>query len=553
MREQLDGLAFRDMVISAAASVDDKKQEINELNVFPVPDGDTGTNMSLTLNAAATELKNKQPHLIASISAAAEVAAGAMLRGARGNSGVILSLLFRGMSKALKEKKTADACDFAFALSEGVNAAYKAVMKPSEGTILTVSRLAAAAAVETAAMDNDIDNVLVKAIDAGRTALENTVNLNPVLKKAGVIDAGGMGYMIMLEAAAAALKGEIRTVSTSSDTGKSVFTKFETEDIKFGYCTEFIVRRDNDKSPDLLRSFLGAIGDSIVVLEDEEVIKVHVHANNPGEVLTEALTFGALLSVKIENMREQHSSKLVEAQEAQETEANDKALEEPEIAEPEKEFGVVAVCAGEGLANLFKDLGADGVVSGGQTMNPATEDILRQINKTPANTVFVLPNNSNIFMAAEQCAQLTTKQVVVIRTTTVQQGIAAMLALEYDKSVDENKEAMLEVIKGVTSISVTYAARDSVFDGVQIKEGDYLVLQEKKILCTEPQLEPAIEYIAQSLRSLNTEVLSVFYGEDVDEAQAKELVKKLEEALPDVEISLVNGGQPVYYYLISAE
>ena len=509
MREQLDGLAFRDMVISAAASVDDKKHEINELNVFPVPDGDTGTNMSLTLNAAALELKNKQPHMIASVGAAAELTAGAMLRGARGNSGVILSLLFRGMSKALKEKKTADACDLAFALSEGVSAAYKAVMKPAEGTMLTVSRLASASAVEAAGIDMDIDNVLTKAIEAGREALANTVNLNPVLKKAGVIDAGGMGYMILLEAAAAALKGEVRAFSTVSDKGDSVFTKFETEDIEFGYCTEFIVRRDNDKSPDLLRSFLGSIGDSIVVLEDEELIKVHVHANNPGDVITEALTFGALLSVKIENMREQHSSKLVEAKDIEKAEEHEKS-EEPELAEPEKEFGVVAVCAGEGLVSLFKELGADGVVSGGQTMNPATEDILRQINKTPANTVFVLPNNSNIKMAAEQCAQLTTKKVIIIKTTTVQQGVAAMLALEFDKSAEENEEAMTSAIKGVTSISVTYAARDSVFDGAEIKEGDYLVLQENKLLCSEAQLAPVIESIAQSLSGLNSEILSIF-------------------------------------------
>ncbi len=546
MRERLDGLAFRDMIISAAASVEDRKDEINELNVFPVPDGDTGTNMSLTLNAAASELAGKTPK---TLSAAADSAAGAMLRGARGNSGVILSLLFRGMAKALKDKKTADAGEFAAALSEGVSAAYKAVMKPSEGTILTVSRLAAAAAAEAAAKEADIDAVLARAIEAGKAALENTVNQNPVLKKAGVIDAGGMGYIIALEAAAAALRGEVRAYSAASKKGESVFAKFETEEIEFGYCTEFIVRRDCDKSPDLLRSFLGSIGDSVVVLEDEEVIKVHVHSNKPGDVLTEALTFGALLSVKIENMREQHSSKLVEA----EPQGNEESRPEPEITEASKSFGIVAVCAGEGMTSLFRELGADNIVSGGQTMNPATEDILRQINRTPAETVFVLPNNKNIIMAAEQCVQLTPKKVIVVRTATIQQGVAAMLAVEPDAPVEQIEKAMAEAASRVTSISVTYAARDSVFDGAEIKEGDFLVLQDSRLLCTERLLEPAIKRIASLLREKSCEIISVFYGEDVSEQQAKALAKELEAALPGAELSLVNGGQPVYYYMISAE
>ncbi len=548
MIKQLDGLAFRDLVISAAASVDDRKDEINELNVFPVPDGDTGTNMSLTLNAAASELAGKTPKTLA---AAAETAAAAMLRGARGNSGVILSLLFRGMARAFRDKKTADAAELAHALGEGVNAAYKAVMKPSEGTILTVSRLAAAAAAE-AAKEGDIGAALDRAIEAGRAALAETVNMNPVLKKAGVVDAGGMGYVIMLEAAAAALRGEVRSFSAGQKKPEAVFSKFETEDIEFGYCTEFIVRRDNEKSPDLLRSFLGAVGDSVVVLEDEEVIKVHVHSNRPGDVVTEALTFGALLSVKIENMREQHSDRLVEETGAKGP-GSARTAGEAEAAEPLKAYGVVAVCAGKGMINLFKELGADNTVSGGQTMNPATEDILIQIEKTPAETVFVLPNNRNIIMAAEQCVGLTQKNVVVVRTTSIQQGIAALLALESDREAGENAKAMLEAAERVTSIAVTCAARDSVYDGAEIRAGDYLVLQENRLLCTEDSFESVADRIAASLREAGAEIISVFSGEDAGEDQTRALMRRLESSLPVADFSLVDGGQPVYYYLISAE
>ena len=553
MRERIDAQLFCEMVIHAAASVDARKQDINELNVFPVPDGDTGTNMSMTLNAAAAELEAKSPKTLGE---AAEKAASAMLRGARGNSGVITSLLFRGISRSLKEKKEATAAEFAAAMNEGVSAAYKAVMKPTEGTILTVSRLASAAAEEAAKKEKDPAVMLDKAIEAGEEALRNTQELNPVLKKAGVVDAGGVGYMEVLKAFRRVLRGEavapVRAAAPEREESvhASVFTQFDTEeDITFTYCTEFIVSKDNDKSVDLLRSFLGSIGDSAVVLDDEELIKVHVHSDRPGDVLTEALTYGALQTVKVENMRLQHTAKLKEAQ----PRAKKAPAPAPKHAAPVKSLGIVSVCAGEGLANLFRELGADEIVSGGQTMNPSTEDILRAVEATGGKTVIVLPNNKNIIMSAQQCVGLTDREVVVVPSTTVPQGISAMLALDPAASPAEVAEAMNGAIGGVKTISVTYAARDSVFDGREIREGEYLALQDGKMLTNVPDKAALTKAIGDALADCGAEFISIFYGEDVASAEAEEFSEAIGKQVPDAEISLVSGGQPVYYYLISAE
>ena len=548
MTERIDGQLFRDMVIHAAVSVDARKQEINELNVFPVPDGDTGTNMSMTINAAADELEARP---VKSLTDAADRTAAAMLRGARGNSGVITSLLFRGISRSLKDKKEATAAEFALAMNEGVAAAYKAVMKPTEGTILTVSRLASAAAEEAAKKEKDAAAVMSEAILAGEEALRNTIELNPVLKKAGVVDAGGVGYMEILRAFRRILAGEEAELTrgaaaATESAGGTVFDKFETEDIRFTYCTEFIVAKENDKSVDLLRSFLNAIGDSAVVLDDEELIKVHVHSNQPGDVLTEALTYGALQTVKVENMRLQHSAIVGPAQ--------PEAQPKPQApAEPEKPLGIVSVCAGSGLADLFRELGADQVVSGGQTMNPSTEDILKAVLASGGETVLVLPNNKNIIMAAQQCVGLTDRKVIVVPSATVPQGISAMLALDPAASPEEIAEAMNAAIAGVKSFSVTYAARDSSFDGRQIREGEYLALQDGKLICNEADKEKLTAAIGAALAECGAEFISIFYGEDVSAQEAEAFSAAVGKQMPDAEISLVSGGQPVYYYLISAE
>lgn len=541
MREYIDGSSFKDMILHAAAALETHKQSINELNVFPVPDGDTGTNMSLTMGAAAAELRKTTPQ---SVGKATEITASALLRGARGNSGVILSLLFRGIAKKLRDKELAGGLEFAEAMAEGVTAAYKAVMKPAEGTILTVSRLASECARQAAADGAGAEETLISAIEAGNEALADTINKNPVLKKAGVIDAGGKGYIIILEAMLAAMRGEaLPEVEVSAAKDKADFSEFESGDITFGYCTEFIVSRENRKEPMLLNSFLSALGDSIVVVDDESIIKVHVHTNAPGDVLTEALTYGSLLTVKIENMREQHTETVV-------AELADK---EEAPAAAEKKYGVVAVCAGAGMEAVFRDLGADGTISGGQTMNPSTEDILRQINRTPAEVVFVLPNNKNIVMAAEQCIGLTEKKVVVIPSVSMPQGIAALM--QFEPSMDEQTltNNMKEALSAVHTLQVTYAARDSDYEGREIKEGDYLTLLEGKLLSTLRDFDDVCTAIGDKLAELTPEFVTVFYGADVSEDDAESFVSVLQSRLEDAEITLVSGGQPVYYYLISAE
>ena len=543
MRQIIDGAVFRRMVLSAAAAIEINKQHINELNVFPVPDGDTGTNMSMTLNNAVADLKRAEDP---TLTKAADITASALLRGARGNSGVILSLLFRGIAKSFKGCEEATGVRFAEAMQTGVEHAYKAVMKPAEGTILTVARLAAVGAQEAVKENDYVELAIEAAIERGKLALEDTVNQNPVLKKAGVVDAGGVGWITILNAMLSSLRGEDVIAPEAGQEGavkdEASFSDFNTEDITFGYCTEFIVSRDNENDPEALRAWLDTMGDSLVLVEDDEIIKVHVHTNHPGEVIEKALTYGGLVTVKIENMRLQHTEKVLS-----EAEKNN------QIAKPEKQYGMVAVCAGEGLSAVFKDLGADQVIRGGQTMNPSTQDILQAINRTPAETVFVFPNNKNIIMAAEQTQPLTEKQVVVVRSRTVPQGISAMLAFDPDASVEENLEAMREARHNVSTMQITCAARNSDFDGYTIHEGDYLALYGSALFGTSRDINSLIKGLAEKTASEGKEIVTIFYGEDIDERTAEKALKIFEKTCPNAEISLISGGQPVYYYLISAE
>ena len=542
MKQTINGIDLRRMIINAAASIEHNQQALNELNVFPVPDGDTGTNMSMTINAAAADLrKAEDPDL----SKAAKVAASAMLRGARGNSGVILSLLFRGISTRLKGKTDCDGVLWAQALQEGVDAAYKAVMKPAEGTILTVSRLAAAKAIEAARENNHIEFVQEAAIAEAKVALADTVNQNPVLKKAGVVDAGGKGWLVALEAMLLALQGEDVASAGASETAtkdSADFSDFNTEDITFSYCTEFIISRENDKDPEALRAFLDSLGDSLVLVDDEEIIKVHVHTNDPGKALHEAIEYGSFVTVKIENMRLQHTEKVM-------TEA-EKA---PKIAEPEKPLGVVSVCAGEGLADVFQNLGVDAIISGGQTMNPSTQDILEAVNKVPAETVFVLPNNKNIIMAAEQVDALTPKHVVVIPSKTVPQGVTAMLSFNPEGNTEDNTQAMTEALDTVDTMQITYAARNSDIDGYDIHEGDYLALYGSALFGTSQDIRVLLRSLAEKVRDEGKEYITIYYGADVKEKHAQKAADIFADICPDADVNLLRGGQPVYYYLISAE
>ena len=556
----MDGAAFARMIVSASAAIEQKKQKINELNVFPVPDGDTGTNMSMTLAAAAQDLKKRSPE---SLTKAADMTASALLRGARGNSGVILSLLFRGFSKSLKGKLEANGKDFAEALSAGVEAAYKAVMKPAEGTILTVSRLTGDAARDLAADDANLESVLMGSIETAKVALENTVNQNPVLKKAGVVDAGGMGFVTILEGMLASLQGnDVALQEGAGETKEQAdFADFATEDITFAYDTVYIVRKkDETVNLEPLRVYLDSIGDSLVIGEDDEAFKVHVHTNIPWEALAESQKYGTLELAKIENMRMQHDD-LAEGRKArstddldaieQELEAGDTA--KPAPAAPEKPFGFVAVCAGEGLAGVFRDLGADGIIEGGQTMNPSTEDILKAIEQTPAEVVFVLPNNKNIIMAAQAAQELATREVVVVPAKTVPQGITAMLSFDETQSASENAELMTESLAGVTTMQITYAARNSDFEGRDIHEGEYLALYNGALLGNSPDLDALLSAMAEKTAEEGKEFINIFYGADTTPEQASHAAELFTKALPNAEVNVLSGGQPIYYYLISAE
>ncbi len=542
MRQTINGADFRRLMISAAASIEINKQKLNELNVFPVPDGDTGTNMSMTINAAATDLRKAEDP---SLEKAADIAAKSMLRGARGNSGVILSLLMRGISRKLKGATVCDGVLWANALQEGVDAAYKAVMKPAEGTILTVARLAAGKALDAAKENNYFEFVHEAALAEAKIALADTVNQNPVLKKAGVVDAGGKGWVVALEAMLCALKGEDIVApqgSVQEPAEQADFSDFDAEEITFTYCTEFIISRENDKDPELLREFLNSLGDSLVLVDDDEIIKVHVHTNDPGKAMHEAIEYGSFVTVKVENMRLQHTEKVMsEAEKA------------PKIAEPEKALGVVSVCAGQGLADVFMNLGVDGIISGGQTMNPSTQDILEAVNKVPAETVFVLPNNKNIIMAAQQVDALTPKNVVVIQSKSVPQGVTAMLNFNPEGEVQENEDAMTEALGTVDTMQITYAARNSDFDGYDIHEGDYLAMYGSSLFGTSRDIKVLLKSLAEKVRDEGKEYITIYYGEDIQEKHAKKAADLFASICPDADVNLLSGGQPVYYYLISAE
>ncbi len=552
MAKVIDGLTFKNMIIEAACAIEDKKQQANELNVFPVPDGDTGTNMSLTMSNALSELSklDNQPPL----GRVAELTASALLRGARGNSGVILSLLFRGIAKRLKDLNTAEALDFAHALQDGVETAYRAVMKPAEGTILTVSRVSAEKAVEEAENGADIASMFDTLIDTAHDALQKTTEQNPVLKKAGVVDAGAFGYIVILEGMRQSFSGKAPRVLTFAPAGEAVeeapkgadFGSFDTNEIRYAYCTEFIVgREDGKRSVGRLKTLLESIGDSVVVVDDEELIKVHVHTNTPDRVLSEALKYGALLNVKIENMRQQHTEKVL----------NGTAAPPPEhkVAEPEQKYGFVAVAAGAGLDAIFRDLGADHVVSGGQTMNPSTEDILLAVDATKAETVFVLPNNKNIIMAAEQAIPLSPKRVIVLPSKSIPQGMSAMLAFNADSDVEQNVSAMTEAMKTVLTGLVTYAARDSVFGERRIREGDFIALLDGRLFHHGRRFTDVVKRLANEMSKKDASFVTIVTGCEASEKQVETVRAVFEKAARGAEITVVDGGQPVYYFIISVE
>ena len=561
MREYLDAAAFKDMILCADAALAENTQQINELNVVPVPDGDTGTNMGLTMNEAATQLRKKDFY---AVDAVADCVAGALLRGARGNSGVILSLLFRGISRRLKGMETVGAKEFAAAMEDGVDAAYNAVMKPAEGTILTVARMASAAAVEYSKKGTDIEELLETTLRIGNEALENTVNQNPVLQKAGVVDAGGKGYIIIFTAFLQCLRGEVTAPKQAVQPGvianqDGAFDVFGTDEITYAFDTVYIVRK-HEPNVDLtpLRAYLSSIGDSLVIGEDDEAFKVHVHTNIPGEALTKSQKYGTLELAKIENMRTQYDDIMAgkKAQSTDDLEQVERELEAGEtgVAAPTKRYGIVSVCAGEGIANLFKELGADTIVTGGQTMNPSTADIIKEINRTPAEIVFVLPNNKNIIMAAEQSIPLCEdKTVVVIPTKTIPQGITAMLNFDPEGEVSDIVEAMKGSLDDVHTAQVTYAARDSDFDGYAIHAGEYLGLLDGKLIGSYTEMGAMLEKMEEMFKDLDPEIVTVYYGEDVKQDEADEAAQSIENAFPDAEVTVVDGGQPVYYYMISVE
>ncbi|MBR5495882.1 MAG: DAK2 domain-containing protein [Oscillospiraceae bacterium] len=545
----INGQFLKEAFISGAYNIQNNRQLVDELNVFPVPDGDTGTNMSLTIGACVKELEKLDNPTVEQV---ANTTASALLRGARGNSGVILSLLFRGFSKGLKDKTEMSAKDLANSLSLGVEAAYKAVMKPTEGTILTVARIAGEKATELAEQTDDIkavfDCILENAIDA----LNQTPEMLPVLKKAGVVDAGGKGLVVILEGIASVANGNGIVEQTQPKKAEttvitSAVAEYEGE-ITFTYCTEFIILKDkNCDDPLKLRAYLETIGDSVVVVDDEDIIKSHVHTNDPGKALQKALTFGALTNIKIENMREQHQEKIEQAQ-------NQTQQHEYVPVDPDMQYGFVSVAAGEGLHGLFADLGVNVVVSGGQTMNPSTDDILRAIHATPAKTVFVLPNNKNIIMAAEQAIKLADRQVCVLQTRTIPQGISAMLSFDPDADFETNCANMTEAIDNVSTGQLTFAARDSDFEGHKIKNGEILALDNGKLSFTEIDLTKALVKLTKKLTKPSSSYITLIYGADVSEQQAQEMFEAVRAKISDdVEISLVNGGQPVYYYIISVE
>lgn len=552
----ITGLMFRDSIISAANNIANSRQAVDALNIFPVPDGDTGTNMSMTIGAAAKEMATLPDNC--TIEEASAHCASALLRGARGNSGVILSLIFRGFSKGFKGLKEAGSKDIANAFKEGVDAAYKAVMKPTEGTILTVIREAKDAAVEMAEIQDDPLEVAFAALQAGKEALAKTPDLLPVLKKAGVVDAGGQGLILVFEGMESVWHNGviIQSLDGSGVIPVSVPSKSTvanaSDDIEFGYCSEFLIEKSNnakEKDPLRLRAYLESIGDCVVVVDDNDIIKVHVHSNEPGNVIQSALKYGQLINIKIDNMRYQHANAEVGVKDG------DKIIE-PIAAEPKNDYGFVAVCAGQGLEELFSDIGADVVVSGGQTMNPSTDDILNAVMSTPAKTVFVLPNNKNIIMAAEQAIPLANdREVRVLQTKTIPQGISALLCFDDTCDADENQMNMMAAAQAVETAQVTFAARDSEVDGQQVHEGEIMGLCNGKIKYIGKEItDIAFKTTDKLFRKNEHSLITIIYGEGVTEEDAAAVTQKLQNKYGnDVEISVVNGGQPVYYFIISVE
>ena len=544
----IKGSVLRDAIISGANVIENKKHAVDELNIFPVPDGDTGTNMSMTMSAARKELLQMGDS--ETVSSVADKAASALLRGARGNSGVITSLLFRGFSKGLKGLETATGADLANALTIGVEAAYKAVMKPTEGTILTVGRVAAERGRVAASFNDDVNYVWDEICNAAEDALETTPELLPVLKRAGVVDAGGQGICLIFRGMQSVFRDGIIAAAESSaaeaaqdaDSFKSTVAQFD-EVINFTYCTEFIVEKENDNDPAKLRAFLETIGDCVVVVDDDEIIKVHVHTNQPGDAISKGLTYGSLISNKIENMRKQHEN------------AGAAAPKKFERVDPvEGTVGFVAVAAGDGLVSLFHDLGCENVVSGGQTMNPSTQDILAAVQATPASTVFVLPNNKNIIMAAEQAVPLADRRIIVLPTKTIPQGLTAMLTYNPEEGVDENAVDMFKAAEKVGTGQITYAARNSEFNDKKIKEGEMLGLVNGKLVFTEKSRSKAIAKLAKQMIKRDTAFITLIYGADVTDDEAEETRRLIETKIAkNVEVTLINGGQPVYYYILSVE
>lgn len=556
----INGDTLRDAIISAANNISNNRKQVDDLNVFPVPDGDTGTNMSMTLSNSARELEKLSGETAGKV---ASVNASALLRGARGNSGVITSLLFRGFAKGIGDDEFVTAENLSKAFELGVEAAYKAVMKPTEGTILTVARVAAEKAKAAFEEGKDELEVFAAAIEGAKEALQSTPELLPVLKKAGVVDAGGRGFVLILEGMMTVLSGGAVIAPTSADQAseemeesRNTAGEFDT-DINFTYCTEFIVNRapECDKGPSDLRAYLESIGDCVVVVDDEEIIKVHVHTDHPGNAIENALTFGQLVHLKIENMRDQHERAKHDAENAKKKPA--KSADRTETIQPvpvTKPIGFVSVCAGEGISALFKDLNVDTVVSGGQTMNPSTDDILRAVEATPAETVFVLPNNKNIIMAAEQTIPLSTRKVIVIHTRTIPQGISAMLAFDPDGDTEENAIEMQKATERIATGQLTFAARDSDFDGYNIKKGELLALLEGKISFTDTNLEKALMRLVKQMVKRDSQFITVIYGEDVTDEQASSIEEQIKEKYGSkCEITVINGGQPIYYFMISVE
>lgn len=551
----IDGRLLSGMVISGANNLYNHKQEVDELNVFPVPDGDTGTNMSLTVTSVAAELLKTDE---ASLSKVADLVSFATLRGARGNSGVILSQLFRGMSRALKGKDSCNASEFSRALSEGAKAAYKAVMTPTEGTILTVARKAAEGAVEIALTEEEFLPVLNMAVLRGKEALEKTPEQLPALKEAGVVDAGGQGWFYILEGMKAFIEsGEYiksSAVHTESIQKPKAQASLDTENIKFKYCTEFIIEKtDNKKSADDLRDSISKIGDCMLVIDDDDVVKVHIHTNHPGVVLEKAGEIGELINIKIDNMKHQHKSLLNEAVPVSDKKQKPKPEVKVKSAEATKEYGFVAVCTGKGIVSVLEDLNVDIIIEGGQTMNPSTDDFLKAINKIPAKTVFLFPNNKNIILAANQAKELSGKSVIVIPTKSIPQCISALVAFSENKTPEINEKLMNKASASVKTGQVTFAVRDTSVDNKAIKKGDILGISEGKITDVGQNPEKVCEELIDKMVDEDSEFITVYYGKGLKKQVIAELSDRLENLYPDCEVLVKKGGQPLYYYIISVE